>query len=259
MLDELAASGPGAVDALRSFSRRGHELASIATRFRSLAQASFYDEHDLALAAGQRLFDPARLTSATSGRSCSTCRTGSAHAQLELVDALAEIDRVWAVVGLTGEADADTDALTLVAHLESRLGAPVDIGEPVDATTTKVTAPDAMGEVREAMRIVAAELEAGRPLNRIAIVAREREPYGRLLDEELAAAGIPMHGPSPRTLAQSITGRTLLGVAQPCRRPFRPGLGGGLHEQRAVAVQRRAGERGALGSNGSACRCGARA
>ena len=37
--------------ALRSFSRRGNALAGIATRFRSLAEASFYDEHDLALAA----------------------------------------------------------------------------------------------------------------------------------------------------------------------------------------------------------------
>ncbi len=211
MLDELAASGPGAVDALRSFSRRGNELASIATRFRSLAQASFYDEHDLALAAaGVVRSGTADLRDVGQVVLHLPHRLG--HAQLDLVDALAEIDRVWAIVGLTGEADADADAVAVVAHLVPRLGAPVEVGEPVEATTIKVTAPDAMGEVREAMRIVAAELEAGRPLNRIAIVAREREPYGRLLDEELAAAGIPMHGPSPRTLAQSIAGRTLLGA-----------------------------------------------
>ena len=211
MLDELAASGPGAVDALRSFSRRGDELASIATRFRSLAQASFYDEHDLALAAaGMVRSGTADLRDVGQVLVHLAHRLG--HAQLEVVDALAEIDRVWAVVGLTGEADADADALRLVAHLESRLGAPVEVGEALEATTTKVTAPDAVGEVRQAMRIVAAELDAGRPLNRVAIVAREREPYGRLLDEELSAAGIPMHGPSPRTLAQSISGRALLGA-----------------------------------------------
>ena len=147
---------------------------------------------------------------------------------------------------------------SLVAHLASRLGPPVDVGEPVEATTTKVTAPDAVGEVREAMRVVAAEPDAGRPLNRVAIVAREREPYGRLLDEELSAAGIPMHGPSPRTLAQSITGRTLLGALSLADDRFGRASVVGFMSRRAVTVQRRGSALGRLGSHRLASRSGAR-
>src|SRR6185369_6151160 len=54
--------------------------------------------------------------------------------------------------------------------------------------------------------------DAGRPMHRIGVIYRQREPYARLLDEELAAAGIAMHGPSVRTLAQTVAGRTLLGA-----------------------------------------------
>ena len=156
MLDELQTAGPGALDALRSFSRRGSELASIATRFRSLAQASFYDEHDLALAAAHAiargeadlrdvgqvvLHLPHRLT----------------HAQLDLVHALAEIDRLWAVVGLTGELDPDADALQLVERLSVHLGpTPLVASSPDGPSTWVVSAPDAAGEVREAMRVIAA-------------------------------------------------------------------------------------------------------
>jgi len=211
MLDELSASAPDAIDRLRATGRRGTQLAAIADRFHALAAPSYYDTHDVSLSAatvvrggaaelrdiGQVVLHlPHRLT----------------HAQLDLVDALAANGRLWALVGFTGEADADTDAIALAGRLEAVLGPVVEASpsQPERTTTTRVVAPDALGEVREAMRIVATELDAGRPLHRVAIVSRQREPYGRLLDEELAAAGIPMHGPSPRTLAQSVTGRTLL-------------------------------------------------
>ena len=79
-------------------------------------------------------------------------------------------------------------------------------------------------------------------------------PMRRLLDEELAAAGIPMHGPSVRTLAQTRRGShaarrarrspTTVSVARLVLR---------LDERGADAFRRRAGERGATGR---ARRCG---
>ena len=212
LLDELQASAPDAIDDLRVVSRRGRELATIAEQLRSLAARSFYDQHDVARAAAQQIAEgtadlrdvgqvvlhlPHRLT----------------HAQLALVDTLAAADRLWTVVGLTGDSHADADALQLVDRLSVRLGpATVITADAPLPSPTVVSVPDASGEVREAMRVIAAEVEAGRPLHRIGIVYRQREPYARLLDEELAAAGIPMHGPPVRTLAQSVTGRTLLGA-----------------------------------------------
>ncbi|HMK12959.1 MAG TPA: hypothetical protein VK461_15320, partial [Acidimicrobiales bacterium] len=211
LLDELAASGPEAIGTLRALSRRGAELAAIATRFRALAEQRFYDEHDLAAAAaGAIASEAADLRDV--GQVILHLPHRLTHAELALVDALAARGRLWALVGLTGEDDADAVAQALVTHLEPRLGQARSTGERAAATTTVVSAPDAPAEVREAMRIVATELDAGRPLHRIGIVYRQREPYARLLDEELAAAGIPMHGPAVQTLAQTVAGRTLLGA-----------------------------------------------
>ena len=212
LLDELQASGPGALDALRVFSRRGHELAAIAERFRVLAARAFYDEHDLAIAAA-RAIARGEADLRDVGQVVLHLPHRLPHSQLDLVNALADVDRLWAVVGLTGEPEADADAAQLVERLSVRLG-PAQPITPTGETpsTWVVSAPDAAGEVREAMRVIAAEVELGRPLHRIGVVYRQREPYARLLDEELASAGIPMHGPSVRSLAQSVTGRTLLGA-----------------------------------------------
>ena len=217
LLDELRASGPAAVDALRVCSRRGHELAAIAERFRALAAHSFYDEHDLAITAA-RAVARGEADLRDIGQVVLHLPHRLSHAQLDLVNALAGVDRLWAVVGLTGEAEPDADAAQLVDRLSVSLGSaqaitpPGEILSSGNPSTWAVSAPDAAGEVREAMRIIAAEVELGRPLHRIGVVYRQGEPYARLLDEELASASIPMHGPSVRSLAQSVTGRTLLGA-----------------------------------------------
>jgi RecB family exonuclease len=212
MVDELRASGPAAVDALRVCSRRGHELAAIAERFRSVAAHSFYDAHDLAIAAA-RAVARGEADLRDIGQVVLHLPHRPSHAQLDLVDALAEVERVWAVIGLTGEAEADADAAELIERLSVSLGPARAITSTTNAPSTwAVSAPDAAGEVREAMRIIAAEVELGRPLHRIGVVYSQGEPYARLLDEELASAAIPMHGSSVRSLAQSVTGRTLLGA-----------------------------------------------
>ena len=124
--------------------------------------------------------------------------------------------------GLTGEPEADA-----APHRSSTLSSSM-LGSAEHSTTkspfppTVVSAPDAPGEVREAMRIIAAELEAGRPLHRIGVVYRLSEPYAQLLDEELTAAGIPMHGPSVRTLAQTVDWPHASRCSRTCRRRLRP-------------------------------------
>jgi hypothetical protein len=46
----------------------------------------------------------------------------------------------------------------------------------------------------------------------MAVTYRSAVPYARLLHEHFAAAGIPVHGPRPATLRESVAGRTLLGL-----------------------------------------------
>ena len=209
-LDELARSDADALDQLRHHSHRGSTLASLVDRFEAKSQ-HYYDERDVARAAAESV-----AAGETDLRDVGQVVLHLPHrlspAQLELVDALAVEGRLWALVGVTGELEADVAASALVDHLDRHLGPPIQIVDDRSVVTNVVSAPDAPGEVREAMRLIASELEAGRPLHRIAVVYRLRDPYAQLLDEELTAAGLPMHGPSVRTLAQSVTGRTLLGA-----------------------------------------------
>jgi ATP-dependent helicase/nuclease subunit B len=210
LLDEVAASGANAVEVLRGLSARGRSLASIIDHFRSKA-TNFYDERQLAESAARAI-----AAGAADLRDVGQVVLHLPHrltaAQLSLVDVLADSHRLWAVIGLTGEAEADSESTGLVARLLGSLGSASLLPPGERPTTTVVCAPDAPGEVREAMRIIAAELEAGRPLHRIGVVYRQADPYARLLEEELESAGIPMHGPSVRTLAQTVAGRTLLGA-----------------------------------------------
>ena len=52
----------------------------------------------------------------------------------------------------------------------------------------------------------------GVPLERMAILYGAAEPYARLVHEQLGAAGIPHNGAAVRTLAESVLGRSLLGL-----------------------------------------------
>lgn len=83
------------------------------------------------------------------------------------------------------------------------------IGADVHITVTA----DAEDEVRNAVRTVLRFL-AEHPVRpeRVGIAYRAPVPYARLLAEQLTAAELPHHVPSRRTLAQTVAGRTLLGL-----------------------------------------------
>ena len=78
--------------------------------------------------------------------------------------------------------------------------------------TEVVSASDPDDEVRAAVRLVMAALVDGVPLERMAILYGATEPYARLVHEQLDAAGIPHNGAAVRTLAESVLGRSLLGL-----------------------------------------------
>ncbi len=78
--------------------------------------------------------------------------------------------------------------------------------------TDVVSASDADDEVRAIVRGVVDAMRAGVPLERMAVLYGTKEPYARLLHEHLTAAGIAHNGASVRTLADSVLGRSLLGL-----------------------------------------------
>ena len=132
-------------------------------------------------------------------------------AELRFCRALAGRGLLRVVLGFTGDAGADADAVAI----RDVLAPGVPLPAPAPAPETEVRAlPDAEEEARYAVRRILAHLQAdGSPrLDRTGIAYRAAVPYARLIAEQLLAAGLPHHAPRQRTLAQSVAGRTVLGL-----------------------------------------------
>jgi len=90
---------------------------------------------------------------------------------------------------------------------------------PVPAPTRVIAVTDADEEVRTALRGVVEAMRSGVPLERMAVLYGRRDPYARLLTDQLQAAELPFNGESPRPLTESVLGRFLLGLlGMPARR-----------------------------------------
>src|SRR5262245_48988412 len=214
---ELSQCDDTALDQLATAGQRASEVVRVYRSARAALTADWYDERDLmdaAVAAVQAgspvladlgplvLYLPQELSLPAAG----------------LLRTVAERAGVTVVVGVTGVARADA----AVADAVARLGVDVDAAsassgdhapasQPAYATHV-VSASDPDDEVRAAVRQVMSALVDGVPLERMAILYGAASPYARLVHEQLEAAGIPHNGAAVRTLAQSVLGRSLLGL-----------------------------------------------
>jgi len=114
-----------------------------------------------------------------------------------------------AVTGFTGESEADAGARSVWSLFSP--GEP-EITAAAPEADLLVTVGDAEEEVREALRMVIERAEGGVPLYRMAILYRNPEPYARIGQEQLRAAGVPVNGPGVRRLSGTLAGRALLGM-----------------------------------------------
>ena len=124
----------------------------------------------------------------------------------ELIDALAYRGELVAIVGFTGNGQADVAAHDLVERLGGR-SPQFRHHQPPPASSA---APDATEEARRATRGVLEAAGAGVPFDRIAILYPAAEPYARIVHEQLDAAAVPWNGPALPRLADSVSGRVLL-------------------------------------------------
>lgn len=131
--------------------------------------------------------------------------------ELRFCRALAGRGLLGLVLGFTGDNDADAGAVAI--HDALAPGVPLPGGTAAPAGDPQAR-PDAEEEVRYAVRRILAHLQANSPArpDRVGITYRAAVPYARLAAEQLSAAGLPHHVPRQRTLAQSVAGRTLLGL-----------------------------------------------
>lgn len=116
--------------------------------------------------------------------------------------------RLSVVLAVTGDEDADTDTQRLITAFGGASDSPV---APLAAVELSVDS-DAEEEARQSVRTVLEHLgDPSHRADRVAIVYRSAVPYARLVHEQLTAAGLPHHIPRQRTIAQTVSGRALLG------------------------------------------------
>jgi ATP-dependent helicase/nuclease subunit B len=198
---ELGGLTDSALDAVAACSGRASDVVRIARRVRAGLAPAWYDEHDLLDAATATL-----LRGAGVGPLVVHLLQDLSPAGARLLQALAERQRVVVNVGVTGEADADHHVLD--AH--ARAGIPVDpigIKPPTAAAAVSLSDPDE--EVRAALRLVTEWMGEGLRLGRVGLFYATRDPYARLLHEQLTAAGLPHNGAPVRDIGDMLFGRTL--------------------------------------------------
>ena len=190
--------------ALAAGSRRAAEVVDLYRAHRRLV-SDRADDHDVLALAAEAVRDDDRALDDV-GHVLLYLPRRLGRAELELLRALAARDRLAAIVG-------DSD---IAAELEPFLGSAGDAPPPTRPSIEAriIRAPDPAEEARVAVRVALEHLRAGVPADRIAIVSRVAQPYSLLVHEELAAAGIDHSAPAPLRLAQSIAGRTLLGLLE---------------------------------------------
>jgi hypothetical protein len=113
-----------------------------------------------------------------------------------LVEELAKGWDCFAVLGVTGDAEADAGVRALLQGLALVLGTPQEgICQTAPAESHLVIASDAAEEVRWVVRRILKDAQEGAPFHRMAVLYPQPVPYAALLRDQLALAGVPTCGP----------------------------------------------------------------
>lgn len=196
------------LDRLADASPRAEHLVSLYRDFSSHVEG-YYDREDLfRVAAGAIEASPAVLRDV--GHVILHLPREQTAAELTLWRALGARNALTVVAGVTGDQALDAE---LPALAESLTGArpTVDDGTPAMPTRAILSAADPDEEVRNALRLIGRELDAGdgARLHRIAVLYPSSGPYSAICSELFAAAGIPFNGPGDRRLEHSVAGQAL--------------------------------------------------
>lgn len=213
---ELRAVPDAALDAVAACSPRAFDVVRIHRSVRERLFNSWYDEEDLLVAAADAV--NSGLVSDT-GPVIVHLLSEFTSGEAGLVRAFADRGRLLVNIGLTGDADADKPVLA--AH--ARAGIDVTQFDPVElpCAASIVSASDPDDEVRAAVRLISDWMQQGIRLGHVAVVYGNADPYARLLQEHLGAAGIPLNGVPVRALRDMLLGRTLRALLALPDRGFR--------------------------------------
>ncbi|MGI9646352.1 MAG: PD-(D/E)XK nuclease family protein, partial [Ilumatobacteraceae bacterium] len=200
---ELSRVEPETLDRLRGSDRtRTRDLLAILDDARARVAANHHDEDELVDAALALVSEPA--VAARVGSLVVHLVDDVSPALLRLLAALSSLVPTRVVMGLTGDHDADARARALIDALSPTASVAHRDPSPV---TRLIEAADPDEEVRAVVREVAAGVDQGRRLDRVAVLYPVPDPYLRTLHDQLDAAGLAHNGPAGHPLADAVVGR----------------------------------------------------
>ena len=201
------------------------ELVRLYREFRQRTDDGWYDYEDLAETAAEAVAADAAPALRDLGLIVFYLPYNLTPGQINLILALASMERCATLLGTTGDEEADGPVNQLAAMLQPALGEPrtADGGgsrHPLESGNLPVlpgdaaihVSPDTHVELRHVIRQIMENAESGVPLHRMAVLYRMEPPYGSLVREELELAGIRMAGPGRKPLGDTAAGRTLTGL-----------------------------------------------
>ena len=224
---ELRKAPAGVIDGLEGQGGVRSEVVSLYRNFREITSGGWYDAEDLALAAAEAVRRGNTPGLDDLGLIIFYLLQEAGPAETELIQALYSQDRCAVLLGTTGDGDANGPVVDLARSLDSRIAVPREPEDPDLSSSLPPgevalhIAPNPHEELRRVIRQVVREAELDRiPFHRMAILYRAENPYATLIPDELDLAGIPMAGPSRVPLAETGTGRALLGLLRLADRKF---------------------------------------
>jgi len=203
---ELSDLDDVALDVLATQGGRAQQVVRMHRLVKTYLASAWYDEHDLMRVASELIVAGAPLLDELGTVVChlpQRLTTPSAR----LLRAVATTNDLVVIAGLTGVAKADAAVVSSVERLGASIATDTDISPPHATAVCSVS--DADDEVRVIVRGIVDAMRDGIPLERMAVVFANNEPYARLLHDHLELAGITHNGLSVRTLADSVLGRAL--------------------------------------------------
>ena len=213
-LAELDAVDDAALARIAATGARAAAVVAVAREVRTLVADTYTEEDQLRAAAAMVREGTADLHDIGTVVCFAPVTLGPGA--LDLLLALGERRRAAAILTTTGDPEPDAavlelrDRLAPVLEPDEEPGSSAGGGVPLAHAV--LSCADADDEARVVVREVVRRLEGGVPLHRVAVTYRSAVPYARLLHEHFGAAGIPVYGPRPATLRESVAGRTLLAL-----------------------------------------------
>jgi RecB family exonuclease len=201
---ELRAVPAPEVNAVTDCSARAADVVRICRDARTRLSPGWYDEDDLLIAATEELRENPHPEI---GPIVLHLLPGLTATQADFVRALATRGPVMVNIGVTGSPDTDAPVIDSYARAGMTTAVPNDLKPPCASRIISASDPDE--EVRAAVRQVMRWAQDGVQFGRMAVLYGNADPYARLVQAQLEAAGIAFTGVPVRTLGTTLLGRTL--------------------------------------------------